>query len=332
MTVFEKQTSRFFKLKNIGDQVSGFITDISEPRQATKFNANPQAPRVLDFWESSDGGAPRPKMEVILTLQTELREDGDDDGKRKVVVPVFYKDGSMMSAIQTACFGTGATDLEIGAWLGIRFTGHDPDSQNPQNPRKLYEAAYKRPAAGGGAFAQQQAAQQAPAPQQQPGGFQQGGFTGAPAPQQQAAQQAPAWQPPAAVNPATGEVGGQAAAPSWGGQTAAGQPVQDPSLYQPPANPTPEQQQAMNHFPAANGQQPAWQPPAPAAAQPGPYQQSAQQPPAAGPAPQAAPQQLPVVEVPVQQIRDLIAQGAPDNYIAATTGASMEAISAIRNI
>lgn len=307
MTVFAKQTSRFFKLKNVGDAIVGTLTEISEPRQATKYQQNPNAPRVLDFWESSDGGPPRPKMEVILTFQTDLNEGPDDtgdpdDGKRKLVVPVFYKDGSMLTAIQSAMLRAGAKDLEIGARVGVRHTGHDPDSANPAQPRKLYEAFYERPAGGGGVFQQQE--QQHQPPQQQ-----------AAPPQQQAAppQQQAAWQPPTPVNTSTGEVG-QQPAPSWGGQTAAGAPVQGgpeqqwqapPEAYVPPANPTPQQAQAAAHFPAA--QQAAWQPP----------QQAA---------PPAAPQ------MDVAAIKDLIGRGAPDGYILQNVpGSTPEALAAIRN-
>lgn len=318
MSVFAKQTSRFVKLKNVGDSVSGIITEISEPRQATKYDPRPDAPRVPDFWESSDGGAPRPKMEIVLTLQTDINEGPDDsgnadDGKRKLVVPIFYKEGSMLSSIQNAIIGAGGQDIELGAWVGVRHTGHDPASANPQNPRKLYEAAYRRPAGGGGAFqanagqpaAQQPAAQ--PAQQFQP-------------PAAQPAAQPAAYQPPVAVNQQTGEVGGQAAAPSWGGQTAAGAPVAGApeqawsapaTAYVPPANPTPEQAQAMAHFPAA---QTAWQPPAAAAPAPAPA------------APPAAPQ------MDAAAIKNLIAQGAPDGYILENVpGSTPEAVAAIRN-
>lgn len=327
MTVFEKQTSRYFKFQNIGDTIVGTLVDIAEPRQATKYNPDPNAPRVLDFWESSDGGAPRPKMEVVLTLQTELREDADDDGKRKVVIPVFYKDGSPLSAIQAAMFPTGANDLEMGAKLGLRFVGHDPESKNPQNPRKIYQGHYERPAAGGGAFAMQQGGQgqqpapgaqqphqqqnwQQPAPQGQPGGF--NPAQGQQAPQQNwqqpAPQQQPAWQEPQHVQAGTGEIS------SWGQQPAAGgqDNWQAPaSAYQPPANPTPQQQQAMAHFPAA---QPGWQ-------------QPQQQAPAAPPQqPAAAPSSYQV-----DMAMGLIQQGAPDNYISEQSGLSMEAVAALRN-
>ena len=312
MSVFAKQTSRFVKLKNVGDSVRGVLTEISEPRQSTKYDPRPNAPRVPDFWESSDGGAPRPKMEVILTLQTTINEGPDesgnpDDGMRKLVVPIFYKEGSMLSVMQNALVAAGAKDLEIGAELGWRHTGHDPESANPQNPRKLYEAFYNRPAGGGGVFQAGAWQQQAPPQQQQAAPQYQ-----EPVPSQHGQPPAPAYQPPVPVNQQTGEVGGQQQAPTWGGQTAAGQPVQEqtwqapPEAYQPPANPTPEQAQAATHFPAA---QPAWQPP----------QEQ-----------QAAP--APAPQVDAGAIRTLIQQGAPDGYILQNVpGATAAAINAIRN-
>lgn len=322
MSVFAKQTSRFFKLKNVGDQIAGTITEISEPRQATKYDPRPGAPRVLDFWESKDGGPARPKMEVILTIQTDLNEGPDetgtpDDGQRKLVVPVFYKDGSMLSEIQKAMVQAGGKDIETGAWVGVRHTGHDPESANPDNPRKLYQAAYKRPAGGGGVFAEgandQQQAPAQPAQQQwQQPAAQPAANPGWNAPEPQQAQ--PAWQPPVQVNTGTGEVnGGVPATDPWGAPVQA--PLQPQQAWEPPRNEqamgqpvvpqTAQQEQAVRAFNGGAAQQ-QWQPPA------------AQQP--------AAPQ------VDQAKVLDLIRQGAPDGYITENTGATTAQISALRNM
>lgn len=340
MSVFAKTTSRYHKLKNVGDSIQGTILEIPEPKQSTVYNPDPAAPKKLDFWESRDGGPARPKLEVHLLLQTEINEGPDengepDDGERRLVVPIFFKDGSMMSAIQAAMGRAGAKDLEKGGKIGIRFTGHDPESANPQQPRKLFEAYYEKPAAAGGVFAQQpQAAQapqqyqqpaQAPAPQaqqwqqpqaaqtpaqqawdQQPAQAQWQQPQAAQAPAQQPAAPAQQWQAPQAVNPSTGELGQQ-----WGQQPTA-EPARDPGMYQQPEQPTPVQQQATAAFNGTAGQQ-GWQPPQAAA----PQQQA--QP--------AAP-----VQVNAEQVRELIRQGAPDGHIAQVTGASLEAITALRNL
>lgn len=346
MSVFAKQTSRYAKLKNVGDRISGIVLNVSEPRQSMKYDPRPGATRVPDFWESKDGGPARPKMEVVLTLQTDLNEGPDDDGvaddgERKIVVPVFYKEGSQLFEIQKAIVAAGGKDIENGAWLGLAHTGHDPESANMDNPRKLYQAAYKRPSGGGGAFAagagQEQPAAQPQQTQQQPPVHPLNGGQGAwqqPAAQPQqtqqqwqqpAAQAAPpaqqqqqAWQPPVQLNTSTGEVnGGVPATDAWGAPAQAAQqpqqgwepPRDEAAMGQPVQNPNPVQQQALNAF--NGGQNAGWQPPAAAA-------------------PPAAP--APATQVDVAAIQGLISQGAPDGYIMQQTGASQEAINALRNI
>ncbi|WGM21836.1 hypothetical protein QEH68_06590 [Paenarthrobacter sp. OM7] len=293
LDAFKKRgNSKFKKFEQPGDTVAGVITEISDQKQATKFNPNPQAKRELDFWPSGD-----PVMEVWITFQTQERDpqDPEDTGLRTDIVTVNQKAGGKLAAIMDACEAVGAPTPLPGGFLAVTFTGFDPQSQNPQNPRKLYAAQYQPPAPGGGAFQQPQTqpAQQAPvqqynefnpppqqaAPVQQ---FQQPPVQQAPAwtqPQAAPAQAVPpaqqAYQPPVQVNTNTGEIAPQ--------QQAA--PVQQ--FQQPQAQQAPVQQQA-------------------------PAQQGG--------------------GVDAVQIQALIAQGMDDNTINATTGAPHAAIAAIRSI
>lgn len=337
---FAKQTSRYFKFgKEPGSSITGKIIRIGEQRQSYKYDPRPGAPKQLDFWEAAQGGAPRPKMEIPLTLQTEIRDpqDPEDDGQRILVVPIMYKEGGILSAIQKAIDLAGGQDIAVGADLWVQFTGYDPESQNPDNPRKLYAAGYRLPPAGGGAFQGQQPPAQQPQSYQQP-----------PAAPQQSYQ-----QPPAAP---------QQTAPGFGGQTATGNqqwqqpaPQQQPAQFNPiaaqqggsgwqqpqggqpiaPANPTPQQQQAANSFYGSGPQPGATYQPAPEGNPPGqPFGGGQQQPPAQQPQQWQQPpaQGQPPAQVDTAMIQQMIAQGAGDGDIAAATGASLQAITAIRNI
>lgn len=225
LDAFKKRTpSKFFSFGKVpGTTCAGTITEISDQKQATKYNRDPRAPKELDFWKSGD-----PVMEVWITVQTNERDpmDPEDTGSRTVVVTVNQKPGGQLAAIMDACEAVGAETPLPGGFLALSFIGYDPNSDNPDNPRKLYQAKYQAPAPGGGAFTpapQAAPVQQAPAaqynqwnpaPEAQPAGAPPAWAT---APQAAPVQQAPAaqqYQPPVQVNPNTGEVAEPAAAPA----------------------------------------------------------------------------------------------------------------------
>jgi hypothetical protein len=117
-----------------------------------------------------------------------------------------------------ACEAVGAETPLPGGFLALTFTHLDPESKNPQNPRKLYAAKYQAPAPGQGAFTQP-AAQPAPAAEPQynqwnPAPEQPAPAAAPPAWAQPAAQAAPAYQPPVQVNTSTGEIPEAQAAPA----------------------------------------------------------------------------------------------------------------------
>jgi hypothetical protein len=296
MSIFAPSVNRYFKFTNVGDAVEGRIVDVGEPRQSYKYDPRPNAPRQLDFYDSG-----KPKMEVAITLQTELRdpEDADDDGQRKIIVPVYFKEQSQLTAIREAVRLAGAKELDNGGWLGVAFVGYDPESQNPQNPRKLYQALYRPPAGGGGVFSQGQDQQQPAQPQQQ-----------------QPAQATPQWQQqpqqpaPAQQQPRTAQDYIQAAA------NGSHQPQQPAQQWQQPQ-------------PAQQPQQDPWQP-QPAQLSTQQWQQPSQPQPQTWQQPQAAPQQQSTIDG--DQVRALASQGFSDDDIAAATGASPEAIRTLRGI
>lgn len=185
---FAPRASHSWKFTNPGDTHTGTITEVSDARQASEFGSNEPA-----YW---DREKTRPKMQVAVTLDTAERDpqDASDTGKRTLWVVEDGRSGSILSAIRQAVHQAGAGTIDIGGQLTVTFSGFDPNSKNPANPRKIYSASYVPPAPAGGMFTNQAPAQPAaPAP----------AAPAAPAPAAPAQPVAPAAQPvPAPATPA----------------------------------------------------------------------------------------------------------------------------------
>lgn len=165
MSFFAPKASTSAKFHNVGDTVSGTISEISDPMQARKYDDGSP-----DFWPSGD-----PVMQVKVTLDTSQRDPQitDDDGKRALWVK---QSSQVLYAIQNALKAAGADDLKVGGFLTVTYSGDDPNSKNPRNPKKLYQARYEGPVAAGGMFANDPAnrfehPQNPPQPQTQQGGY-----------------------------------------------------------------------------------------------------------------------------------------------------------------
>lgn len=163
---FAPRASHSWKFTNPGDTHTGTITEVGDARQMTEFGSNEPA-----FW---DREKTRPKMQVTVTLDTAERDpqDANDTGKRTLWVVEDGRSGSILAAIRHAVAQAGADTIDIGGQLTVAFSGFDPNSKNPANPRKVYSASYVPPAPAGGMFTNQAAAQPvaapAPAPAAQP--------------------------------------------------------------------------------------------------------------------------------------------------------------------
>lgn len=184
---FAPRASHSWKFTNPGDTHTGTIAEVSDARQATEYGSN-----ELAYWDKE---RTRPKMQVAVTLDTTERDpqDANDTGKRTLWVVEDGRSGSILSAIRQAVHQAGAGTIDIGGQLTVAFSGFDPNSKNPANPRKIYSASYVPPAPAGGMFTSQAPAQPAAAPAP---------AAPAPAPAQPAAP-APAAQPvPAPATPA----------------------------------------------------------------------------------------------------------------------------------
>lgn len=160
---FAPRASHSWKFTNPGDTHTGTITEVSDARQATEYGSN-----ELAYWDKE---RTRPKMQVVVTLDTAERDpqDANDTGKRTLWVVEDGRSGSILSAIRQAVHQAGAGTIDIGGQLTVAFSGFDPNSKNPANPRKVYTASYVPPAPAGGMFTNQAPAQPAaPAPVAQP--------------------------------------------------------------------------------------------------------------------------------------------------------------------
>lgn len=188
---FAPRASHSWKFTNPGDTHTGTITEVSDARQATEYGSN-----ELAYWDKE---RTRPKMQVAVTLDTTERDpqDANDTGKRTLWVVEDGRSGSILSAIRQAVHQAGAGTIDIGGQLTVTFSGFDPNSKNPPNPRKIYAASYVPPAPAGGMFTSQAPAQ----PVAQPAPAPATPAAPAPAPVAQPAAPAPAAQPVAA--PAT---------------------------------------------------------------------------------------------------------------------------------
>lgn len=174
MSLFDS-SNKGIKFQNVGDQITGTIAGTPSERQQTKFGT--QDP---DFWPNGD-----PKMQIIVPLKTELREDGQDDGERTL----YVASKNMKKAISDAIRSAGATDILPGGVLTVQYVGNDANSKNPANPAKMYAASYTAPSS---AFAAP--ADPAFVPVAQPAAVP---STPAPAPQPVPAAPVPATAPPA---------------------------------------------------------------------------------------------------------------------------------------
>ena len=155
------------------------------------------------FWP--DGN---PVKYLWLTVQTQVREDQDDDGRRVIVLDSKNK----ADAVKAAVAESGA-DFAKGGRLVIEWYGNDTaNAKNPDNPPKLYRALWTGPTFNSALAGPPTPA--ASAPQANWGG------------QAQPASPAPAtggWGAPAAPAPAQA---------GWGAPAPAAPPVQpDPQTY-----------------------------------------------------------------------------------------------------
>lgn len=117
--------------KTPGTTIRGTILDLQMQQQRDPQKQTPK------FWD--DGN---PMMQLRVTLQTDLRdpEINDDDGKRCI-----YVKGAMQGAVRDAIKAAGASAIEVGGMLSVRFESYGPKATAAFEPPRLYRAKYEAP-------------------------------------------------------------------------------------------------------------------------------------------------------------------------------------------
>jgi hypothetical protein len=118
-------------LKNIGARVSGIIVD-KDTQHETDFTT-----KEPKYFKSGD-----PVIQIVLTLQTDLRDPSreDDDGIRKVYLKAQWK-----TEFSKAVAATGTKAITLGAWVQFIRT-HDAKSDGGGSDKKYVAVEYRLPA------------------------------------------------------------------------------------------------------------------------------------------------------------------------------------------
>jgi hypothetical protein len=130
-----------FPFEEIGATVTGTIVEMKKRQQTNLETGEPQ------FWQNGD-----PKMMLVITLQTKLRENDDDEGIRNVYLrggnytPVRGKGSSSLVAVKDAVRKSGAEDgIQPGGTLTLTYSGEAEKANRAFNAPKLYTAEYSPP-------------------------------------------------------------------------------------------------------------------------------------------------------------------------------------------
>lgn len=118
------------KFPSVGSTVSGTIVDLQTAQQQEYGTRKPL------FWD--DG---KPRMQLIITLQTEERNGPDDDGRRKL----FVMKGVQV-AVRDALTAAGVREPLVGGWISVTWDSEKPSDTPGYNPMKVYTAEYRPPA------------------------------------------------------------------------------------------------------------------------------------------------------------------------------------------
>jgi hypothetical protein len=124
------------KFPEVGATVRGEILDMVVSQQTDMKSGAPK------FWDNGD-----PMRQLVITLQTDERDadDADDDGIRKLYLKGGNKPTTSQGAVAAAVKKSGASALERGGTLALKYTGDGEPSQRGFNPPKLYAAKYEPP-------------------------------------------------------------------------------------------------------------------------------------------------------------------------------------------
>ncbi len=125
------------KFNNLGDVFRGTITDDPKVTQCVKFGDDGKPTNEKEFWPSGD-----PMMQIVVIIQTDLRDPGDedDDGKR-----ALHLTPRIQPAVREAVKAAGAKGLAVGGLIAVQWTSGTGSGKG--NARQ-YAAAYQPPQVG----------------------------------------------------------------------------------------------------------------------------------------------------------------------------------------
>lgn len=134
------------KFEKPGDLVRGPVVAVAV-RQVRDFQSG-----TPETWD--DGN---PKQQVVISVQTDLREDGDDDGIRSIYIKWW---GQPKQAFQDALRAAKAKDIDTGGQFAAQYTGDGEKPRAGFSAPKLFAFEYRPPTGVAGLISEAQPAAQ----------------------------------------------------------------------------------------------------------------------------------------------------------------------------
>lgn len=125
--------TKSFKFDEVGKTVKGSVLSLDVQQQRDLKTQEPK------FWDKEKT---QPMMQLRIVLQTDAREDDNDDGQRAV-----YAKGNMQNAIREAIKAAGKDKIEVGGTLAVKYEKDGKSETVGFNPPKEYKAQYAAPTA-----------------------------------------------------------------------------------------------------------------------------------------------------------------------------------------
>lgn len=125
---------RSASFKNHDDRVWGEIIKFERIQQRDFDSGEPKV------WD--DGN---PQMQIVISLQTDEREDEDDDGVRKVYVK---EPSQMLAAMRLAVTKAGAKGIANGGKFLVQYVSDGEPKRKGMSGQKQYFVRYEAPPEG----------------------------------------------------------------------------------------------------------------------------------------------------------------------------------------
>ncbi|WP_018135421.1 hypothetical protein [Acaricomes phytoseiuli] len=121
--------SAFTKETPVGTSITGTILEVSVQQLRDFANGKPK------FWDND-----RPQLQIVITIQTTLKEDPEDDGIRSIYIKTWgvWKQ-ALMEAVKAAGGRQAADVLVPGAVFTDTFTGTKPSTQGSDTKVHAYK-------------------------------------------------------------------------------------------------------------------------------------------------------------------------------------------------